>query len=234
MAIKNKILDKIKKEEVKPTSEGYFIARKYVKIGLLILLVFFWIFITTLFISDFWENMRYFNFRYFHFPLLWIIIIWLVGFFAFKDFQKTDKGYKYPVWWIVWIIFLVFIISGLIGFRLGVWHNMNNFMWSHMSWYRDFTLGQRMWQNPSEWRMWGIIENIEWDKITISNFRWDKFIITLSWSTNTGSLSVWDRIKVIWEKTGTGEFIATEIITWIDNMWPSMMRGNWRWKIDWR
>ena len=75
MSVKDKILGKIKKEEVKPTSEGYFIAKKYLQIGVLVLLLLLGIFITTLFMSDFGENMRYFNFRYFHFPLIWILII---------------------------------------------------------------------------------------------------------------------------------------------------------------
>jgi|GEM_PF-6295286 len=73
--MKEKILDQIEKTGMKPTSSGYFTARKYIQVGLLVLLVAFGIFLTTLFFTDFGENMRYFNMRYFHFPILWIFLI---------------------------------------------------------------------------------------------------------------------------------------------------------------
>jgi len=234
MSIKDKILGKIKKEEVKPTSVGYFITKKYLQIWALIFLLFVGILLTMLFMSDFGENMRFFNLRYFHFPLLWILIIFWIWFFAFKDFQNTGKGYKYPIFGIIWTIIAIFIFVGFLGYRFGVGHNMNDYMGSHMRWYRDFTLGQQMWKNPSEWRMWGIIEEIKNDKIIISNIRWDKFSVTLSWSANSGDLNIWDRIRIIWQKTGTWEFIATEIIN-SANMWPWMMRWNWgRGMMNWR
>lgn len=231
MSIKDKILGKIKKEEVKPTKEGYFIAKKYLQIGALVLLVLLGIFMTTLFMSDFWENMRYFNFRYFHFPLIWILVIFWIWFFAFKDFKNTGTGYKYPVFGIIWTIIAIFIFTGFLGYRFGMGHNMNDFMWSHMRGYRDFTLGQQMWQNPSEWRIAGIIQEIKDNSVIIKNFKWDEIKVSFSGTTSTGWLNIWDRIKIIWQKTETGEFITTEIIEWWQ-MWPGMMRG--RWMINWR
>ncbi|MCK9272356.1 hypothetical protein M0P65_02305 [Candidatus Gracilibacteria bacterium] len=234
MSIKDKILGKIKKEEVKPTSVGYFITKKYLQIGALIFLLFVGILLTMLFMSDFGENMRFFNLRYFHFPLLWILIIFGIGFFAFKDFQNTGKGYKYPIGWIIGTIIAIFIFVGFLGYRFGVGHNMNNYMGSHMRGYRDFTLGQQMWKNPSEGRMGGIIEEIKNDKIIISNIRGDKFSVTLSGSANSSNLNIGDRVKIIGQKTGTGEFIATEIIN-SAGMGGGMMGGrggrgmmNWR------
>lgn len=240
MWMKEKILDQIEKEEVKPTSAGYFITKKYLQIGLLVLLVIFGIFLTTLFFTDFGENMRYFNMRYLHFPLLWVLLILIIWFFALKDFQNTGKWYKYPIGWIISGILLLFLIVWFLGFRFGIGHNMNNYIGSNMRGYRDFTLGQQMWQDPNEGRMGGIIQSMTEGIMTVKNFRWDTFAVSLSGSIDTENLEIWDRIRIIGQKTGTGEFIATEIIDGSD-MWPGMMRGRWgrwsRWEremMEWR
>lgn len=240
MWMKEKILDQIEKTGMKPTSANYFTMRKYAQIGLLALLVLIGIFMTMLFFTDFGENMRYFNMWYFHFPLIWIFLILGIGFFAFKDFQNTGKWYKYPIGWIIGGIFLLFLIIWFLGFRFGIGHNMNSYMGSHMRGYRDFTLGQQMWQDPDEGRMGGIIQSMTGGIMTVKNFRGDEFKVSLSGAILPEDIEVWDRIRIIGQKTGTGEFVATEIVDGFD-MWPGMMWGRWdrgeRWgrgMMEWR
>ncbi|MDP2103664.1 MAG: hypothetical protein Q8K26_01935, partial [Candidatus Gracilibacteria bacterium] len=121
-------------------------------------------------------------------------------------------------------ILCIFAIVGFLGFRFGIGHNMNSFMGSHMGGYRDFTLGQQMWQDPDEGRMGGIVQSMTGGIIIVKNFRGDTFVVSLSGSVDTSGLTIGDRVRIIGQKTGTGEFIATEIIDSSD-MGPGMMRG---------
>lgn len=78
MTLENNILKTLKKEHITPLPRRYFILKRLFQVVFFLLLVATGVFLSTVFFSDFGENIRYFQLRYILFPIGWILLIALV------------------------------------------------------------------------------------------------------------------------------------------------------------
>ncbi|MBU0647647.1 hypothetical protein KJ855_00530 [Patescibacteria group bacterium] len=135
--ISDKVISKIKKEDVKPIPKWHFVLEH----GLLWLLLLFLIVgggmllgIAYLELNDAQWDLRpvvgkeWFGFVLAVFPYFWLFLFGVVAVLAYYNFVNTPKGYRYPKYQII-VFGLLIIILTAIGFHfLGFVKNSRDFL----------------------------------------------------------------------------------------------------------
>jgi hypothetical protein len=102
--LQEKILEKIEKENLKPTAAEYFLFKKYTIYFTLLLSVvfsalafsalsFIFIHLDWLFAADLEESLPFFVFR--HFPFFWLILSAISIALSVYIWRNSPRGYKY-------------------------------------------------------------------------------------------------------------------------------------------
>lgn len=141
----DKILKKIKKEKIKPTSKYYYLGLSVVKwiiFGFSSLFGGMALSVTIYWLSD--EDM-FVSFR--GLPLYWIVLFCVFLALAYFDFKKTEKGYKYDFVKVVLAEVAVVAVLGIFLFGIGFAERFETFSARHVPFYRGF--------GESKMMMWG-------------------------------------------------------------------------------
>lgn len=118
----HEIIEKIKKEHIKPTSRLIFMFKKSLMWFLLIITTVFgaysfaFFFLKTLYI-DFvnWKYIfdSYDSFLLANIPFIWIFLCLLSLYTVSVLFSKTEKGYKYPIYYVASLSIIISFVLGL-------------------------------------------------------------------------------------------------------------------------
>lgn len=221
-----KIIDKIKKESIKPLPKWFFIVP-----NILIWLVF----IVLIFVGAAAFSVILLSIQQTHFdlvshmshsrmelllgllPFFWIavLVIFLVA--AIYTFKKSKKGYKFGWPLLLGISTATSIFLGIIFFIGGGSHWLENTFAERVGYYKSIhEKKQKVWMRPEVGFLSGTIQKVDGDIFQLIDFN-DK-----KWDIEYGDtfipppvfLEKGERVKLIGEITKTNTFQAKEIRPW--------------------
>ncbi|NIA02093.1 MAG: hypothetical protein GWP15_01790, partial [Nitrospirae bacterium] len=154
------VLDKIKKDHIKPKPKWGFLLKDYVFWGLFGLCIAIGGLVASMMIFKLtirdWDLHRQFgeNFFTFHMramPFFWLILLTGFIFVADYNFKHTKKGYRYSLPLVVIGTILASIILGFALFGAGVAKRMDEKALENLPFYKEMTLDKKV-------EMWSQVE----------------------------------------------------------------------------
>jgi len=240
--ITNKVLDKIKKGNIKPKPKWEFLLKKSVfwtLFGLSIVIggIAASIIIFMIMTND-WDVYPYVGNSFLTFifktlPYFWIVILGAFIGIAYYNFKHTDTGYKYRFSLFVIINILVSIVIGFTLFSLGAAKKIDKVMLNHAPLYQEFHHKPKveMWSNPDDGLLGGEIVTIfKDDRIEILDFKNNKWII-INKDPQTlvkPPLKEGLIIQTVGEKVDNTTFKAVKIRVWKGNFKEDIVKKNLR------
>lgn len=227
MTLQKQILERIHRERVRPTPKGYFKLRDYVMwfllgVSVAALSVGFGMIIFMVRGADFAlfeklgltasEKVAY------SIPFFWILASLALAGIAFLNFRNTRRGYKTSGRHFALIAALVALTLGSIAYALNITEYVDEIASKKIPAYNAVVpLNTNLWLDPEHGLLSGHVRNKETEEDFMlrdsSGELWhvvgDDVAMPKGWSFSSG-----DRIKIIGDKTGDGEFEAIEIRPW--------------------
>jgi heme/copper-type cytochrome/quinol oxidase subunit 2 len=225
--ISKNILQKIKKDEVRPYPKQYFLLKRSViwtVFGLLILLgsVAGAIVLFQLRYAE-WDLYKHLSHSLAEFVLLVIPFFWLIfllGFtvFAYYYFRRTEHGYRYAAIWIILLSIALSIIGGGLLYSTGCSERLERVFQENLPFYRELQeRKQKVWMSPMHGLLAGrIIKIISDQKVEIEDLQGNNWTIDIADTIWRGRLRPAEnlKIKILGEMTGQNRFVANEIRPW--------------------
>ena len=228
--ISNKVLEKIKKEHLKPKPKWEFLLKNYVFWsafamaiiigGLVASMVIFKI------INNDWDIARRLGhhpvaFGFKTMPFFWIIIFAAFVFIAHYNFKHTKRGYRFKLPLTIVASLLISVLLGFSFLGMGVAKKMDEKAQKHLPFLEGTRFEQRMdmWSQIDKGVIAGEIIEIEDGFIEIENLEGE------TWNINTKDVSKKDLqdieegmiVGIIGEKGDDGNFNAEKIRPWKGN-----------------
>jgi hypothetical protein len=180
MNIEDKILQKIKEENLKPKSVWYFLARDYSLWSLVLvsILLAAFCFAPLLFIFQNFEfgfikhlTGNFYTFILWALPYPWIILCGTTTYFAKKAWENTKNGYKFDGRYIVLYSFFISLAlgAGLNQYNLGRMID-EGVQSGGLPFYKSMEARrQENWFDPDNGRFIGVVKNVSTTSFTLNN-----------------------------------------------------------------
>jgi len=219
--ISKEIVEKIKKEKIKPIEKWKINFKNYLYwgvVGVFILLSGAFFSLIILNFTGFGEEMfgffhlgRFLRILIFTAPYLWILAFGICVISGVFIFQKTKTGYRHNVLFVVSIILIIVSVLGVVGHFLrmnerledGLPHNIDHRMMKFKKEGRLFM--------PEEGVLVGKIKKVKEGSILLNDPKNEKWVVLYSNKTKTAKdIELKEGVKVIifGEKSGDHEFSA--------------------------
>ena len=224
--ISAKVLDKIKKENVKPIPKWHFLLEHgFLWLLLLVLIIAGAIAlgISIFELTDAEWGLRpllgfgLFDFFLRVFPYFWVVIFLMVCVLAYYNFVSTPKGYKYPKYQIILFGVLIVIVTGAAVYYLGLAKKARNLIHDQAPLVERFMQNKDKFYNlPDKGLLVGEISEIDGNSIVVISP--DR----QPWQVNTQdvvlpegkNLAEGQKVKIVGEKTSENQFTAKDIRPW--------------------
>ena len=222
-----KILQKIKEDNVRPYPKWRFLFRRSViwavfSLSILLGSVASAIAMFQLRYAE-WDLYQHFSHSLIEFALLVIPIFWLIfllGFtgFAYYYFRRTEQGYRYRTVWIISGSIVLSIIGGGFLYTTGLPEKLEPIFLDKVPFYREWQARkQRVWMSPAQGLLAGRITTMISDrKIRIEDLQgnhWEVDIVDTIWRGRLKPAKDL-KIKILGHTKGESEFVADEIRPW--------------------
>ena len=232
--ISKNVIDKIKREKIKPKSRWSFLAKNYAfwilaMVMILMGAIAFSIIVFVIFDLD-WDLYKYNKINPIFFflrtiPFLWIILFGLFTYLSYLIFRKTKKGYRYHYLYFSLFIALLSLIFGVFLYFSG----FNEFLERTMLHKLPFCPNRiAQWSNPQKGFLAGEVISINDDNIEIIDLENKPWKVILPQKKNflsdkykNGNLRERKknkieglRVKIIGEKVDNNTFKATDLRPW--------------------
>jgi len=228
---KNNLIEKIKKENIKPISRNFFVIKKifiYLFLGLSIFIwalsvaiVLWYLFEADWFLSHkLWLLKVTMNFL----PFFWIWFLTISIVISYFNFKNTDKGYKFYLWQIIlWNILISLIIWALFYVS---WFSqiIENKIQNNLPKYREYLVWDKIermkavWQNEEKGLLlWTILSTEGFNplksfKLKDTNSKiWEILVSDKTNIRHDLEIKKLLKIKLIWKKTWDNTFEVDEI-----------------------
>ena len=231
-------LNKIKKEHIAPEPRLRFLLRKFGAWLLVSLAVFFGataISIVYFLLSqldwDLYRFMHQSSIIYFFsiMPYFWIIFLLVITLGAFFGVRKTEAGYRFSWLKIIFVISLVVIVIGFILSVIGMDRRLNNAMIARVPFYgQNIATKEKQWMQPENGLLAGTIISVSNSEIILKDLNGPNWIVQLDEKTLVRpavTIAQGQTIKIIGNKKGKQDFLATEIRPWIGQGMTGAIRG---------
>jgi len=227
MDTSQKILQKIKDNDVRPDPKWHFLFKRSVIWVVFFLSILLGSMASALAIFQLryaeWDLYQHFRHSLAEFVLLVLPIFWLVfllGFtgFAYYYFRRTEQGYRYRALWVVSGSIILSLIGGGFLYSTGLPEKLEPVFFDNMPFYQQWQARkQRVWMSPDKGLLAGRITTVISDrKIQIEDLEGATWEIDITDTLWRGRLKPAEslKIKIIGQKTGAGRFAAAEIRPW--------------------
>lgn len=222
--ISKNILQKIKKEKIRPYSKKHFLMKKsfiWTLFGLSVLLG-----IVACSVSIFqlkhseWDLYKRSNYSLIEFlamviPYFWLIFLMIFIGIAYGYFRRTEKGYRYNTLLIITISIIISIIGGIGVYQTGFSERLEAVFQENIPVYRIINRGRhRLWMSPEQGFLAGEIKAvISSREIRLTDLHDNHWIIDISNAFWRGRLrpEVGLEIKIIGKIKVERQFVANEI-----------------------
>jgi len=226
---KNNLISKIKKENIKPISKIFFIAKKILIYLFLVLSILVWalsvaIIFGYLFEADWFLSHKLWLIKIttIFLPFFWIIFLAISIIISYFNFKNTSTWYKFYFWQIILWNILFSIIIWFLFYITWFSHFLEEKIQNNLSTYREYFVWDKLsrmkkvWQNEDRWLLLWLI--IDVNKIKDSNDKiWNLEISEKTKIRHNLVLNTWLKIKLIWEKKSENIFEVFEIRPFIWN-----------------
>ena len=224
--VSKSILNKIKKEKIKPTPKWVFLLKNSFVWGLFGISVLFGsLAIGMIFFQvrdagwDIYSQMDegLAEFVLLALPYFWVLL--MIGFItlAYYHFRHTKTGYRYNVFAIIGLSLLISLVLGSTLYASGFSERIENFF-QEIPHYEKLQVGKRiLWQRPDQGLLAGTIIRIQDDKIfLLQDFKQRPWKVDAKGAKIRPGvrLEKGQRVKMIGEKLEVGRFHATVIGPW--------------------
>ena len=224
--ITNKVLEKIKKEEIKPEAKWKFLLKDYLVWGLFVLALIVGalavaVIIFGIKISD-WDMSGRLAGGPIRFLIMTLSYFWLLIFVAFVlvayyNFKHTKKGYKYNIFVIIGVSLLSTILLGSLAYSIGWGEKLENSLVGRAPFYQGMQRHrQEMWSQPERGLLVGKILRVEEDKFFLEDIgrkEWQVFSAEAQLSpmvvVETGEM-----IRILGQILAPAQFRAERIMPW--------------------
>ncbi|MFA6553431.1 MAG: hypothetical protein WCT27_03310 [Patescibacteria group bacterium] len=232
--ISDQALEKLKSQHMKPIPRWEFLLKDSViwagfMVAVLVGSVAYCVALFLLTTQD-WDLYRYVGSNAFAdalsgLPYLWLIILLLFVLLAMYNFRHTQSGYRYRVWGVIVASIGASIVIGSVLHVTGFGNYLDRVMADNLPVYRQLTPDrQSVWTQPEKGLLSGKIltpENLLPNTVTIRDFKGKKWLISVNSALVDPSvrLEIGQYIKLVGQKTSTGQFQATHIMPWNMQRW---------------
>lgn len=213
------ILDKIKEQHIQPKKRWEFLFKNYILwlfFGLAIILGSLASSVTIFMLKHASLVNNIPNFHplkkiLFNLPLFWLVSLALFSLLAWYDFKNTKRGYKYQPIVIVFLSVLISMILGLIIYSAGFGERLESAFFRRVPFYQQvFRQGGRMFVEPDQGHLAGIIMSVEDSFVTVEDFRGHLWKI----NTSTDKFRPGQRVILIGQMEDEN-FICESIQPWL-------------------
>lgn len=186
--ISNIVMEKIKKDKIKPKAKWEFLLKNYVFWGAFILCIIIGAIASSLIIFhlvnndwDIYEKLgkNLFSFTAETIPYFWLIVMVFFIFIADYNFKHTDKGYRYQLPFIIIGSITISIILGFALFGIGVAKKIDANAMNNIPLYRNHLIHPRMemWNHQEKGLAAGKILEIDETHLKIRTFNNEELVI---------------------------------------------------------
>lgn len=223
------IMDQIKKEKVKQIPKNIFIL-KHISIWLFLGLS---IFIWALSLSISFEYLNNADWSLLHrlwifkiatifMPIFWFIFLILASFLSYYNFRHTEEWYKFSFKNIFILNIILSILLWLFLYLTWINHYIESKIENNIPKYREVFVTDKVsrmikiWQNEDKGLLiWDIIE-VNTGNFNFKDYNDKDWKVFINNETNTDkkhkiNITVWEKIKIIWDKINNNSFIAREV-----------------------
>ncbi len=139
--LEKRILEKIKKEKIKPIPRWFFVLKNSFFLSLFGISIFMGALSFSILFYIFSDNGAYilekYNFEKLKFAILfWLFILIFFLFLAIKNYRKTQNSYRYSLSTILNLNILLSLILGFVLFFTGVAQKTDEFSAKHLDFYQ--------------------------------------------------------------------------------------------------
>ncbi len=219
----DKILEKIKNENLRPVAKWHFVVKKIggwllVAIATILGGGAFSTIIFTIANQD-WDIANNLGTRtgqlfFMVFPYFWLIILAILLMLAYFEFRHTKRGYKYSL---ILVAGLYIIITGLLGgifYRLGWAAQLEQAAAGNLPYYNQMIYARGIWVRPEAGLLAGKIISANGNIIKIWDLNGQEWTVDVSSSSQRALINSEKDIKIIGEQTGDRQFQAWQIRPW--------------------
>jgi len=233
--LSNEILEKIEKEQIKPTPKWRFLLKDSVVyitfifnilVGALGISISLYLITNNDVIINQITDLSFIQSLIITIPVFWLVITAFFLFLAYYNFKHTEGGYRWSVAWIFLINIGVSVLIGLMLYFTGVSEKLNDFFYTSIPGYHQIAdLRNQVWMRPEQGYLAGEIISIDENESTLQLKDLNNNIWTLTYDLADikGRVHIIEgtNIKIIGKVDGTNKFFAFEI-----RPWSGMMYGN--------
>lgn len=156
-------------------------------------------------------------------PFFWIFITLFFIFLSYYNFKHTNEGYKWNVFKMLGISLMFSIIIGLILYFSNISLYLNNLFEKHIPYYTEIAdTRNKLWNRPEFGYLSGTIESVNTDNkvIKVIDFNNNIWIVnyTNAFIRHSVSINNNEKIKIIGEVSKDNIFNASEIRPWQGKM----------------
>lgn len=228
--LENKVLDKIKKGNVKPIPKWEFILKRVFVWLLFILSVLFGAFAVSVIVfllkvND-WEFYEHISgslpiFILKTFPYFWLLLIVILGFAAYFNFRNTGRGYKYRFSFVMFLSVFLSVLFGVLLFRFGVARSVEGFFLNSMPFYMHMNVDREMmWLQPENGLLAGeILDRVSPDELLLLDFSGENWtIVNIAGArVREDMILEGEMIRIFGEMISNDVFKARQIAPWEAN-----------------
>ena len=234
--ISDKVLEKIKEENIKPIPRWKFVLKNTAIWLFLIILLLLGATMTSLAIGDFidgdWDirpmlGLHLITFIFMTFPFIWVILGLVMIFLAYYDFKYLPKSYKVGSQKYLMIVLALVLSLGLGLYYIGGHNPIKKIINKNIPPLREWEQQRDMrWVNPNSGLLAGTIKEVDGKNLVLTdmllNQEWQ---IDASQATVSPSVSLvpQEKVKMIGKMENDNKFVAKDIRPWkkgFDEMMP--------------
>lgn len=226
--LSKKVVEKIKKEKIKPIPKWRFILRHSLLwilftanliFGALGFAIIIYLTANNDAFSEFTLAENLWQWIFLSIPIAWILLTISLLIISYLYFKNTDRGYKFTAIKIFLFNICATLILGLIIYESGFSEKVNNIFLKSIPFY-SHTLDTRsqVWMRPEQGYLAGDIESINKQDETLTLKDLDENNWSVDYSNSqirhSVNLEIGERIKILGETEDNDTFIASEIRPW--------------------
>ena len=221
------ILQKIKKDEVRPYPKEYFLLKRSVIWTVFGLSIFLGSVASAIALFQLryaeWDLYKHLSHSLAEFVLLVIPFFWLIfllGFtgFACYYFRRTEQGYRYAAVWVISLSIALSIIGGALLYSTSLPERLESVFQVNVPFYRKLQeRKQKVWMSPAQGLLAGTITKVVSEqKVEIRDLHGNNWVIDIADTIWRGRLRPAEdlKIKILGHMKEQGRFVANEIRPW--------------------
>lgn len=218
------VIKRLNKERIEPRPQWQFRLKKFFSWSLMVLAILLGTLASSLAIFQIthadWElyhrlDYSFMNYLLLIFPYFWLIFLIIFLYMAYKNYRKTDRGYRTSTKILVLLCILVPFLAGFVVYQTGFSEKLELMFEEKLPLYKNLHFGRhRAWMAPQQGALAGEITAIlPAQHLQLKDLRGDLWIIDTTRAYWRGHLQpqVGLKIKLMGREESDRRFTASEI-----------------------